>query len=166
MSGLQVEQYTLTYQHEVWGGVLKTLTRDGLNVQGRSVVRDLVVKRLREFNASFESACQRHLKWVIAKEDLKQPTRVAVVQAVVPSYRSFTNTFAQLFDNGSGPKNYLKYTPETVEQMISDLLNGRLEMPRNGCNAQGGSSGGAAVQGRQAHVPYAASQPPYRDRAY
>lgn len=150
----KVEQYTLAYEHEVWGGVLKYLTREGINSQaGRSVVRDLVAKRIRDFSSAFDYACQKHQRWIIAEEDLREGTKNAVVQAVVPTYRNFLSSFGHLLESGGGSRNYCKYTPENIEQMITDLLYGRLELSRPG--AHQGGHGSHGPHGRQAHVPYA-----------
>lgn len=141
----KVENHALAYEHEVWGGVLKYLSREGFNSHGgRSAVRELVLKRIRDFTAAFDSACQRHQRWTIAEEDLREGTKDAVLQAVVPAYKSFLSSFESLFDSGSGPKIYYKYTPENIDHMITELLDGRLELSR-----------GPGSQGRQAHVPYA-----------
>lgn len=145
---MQVEDHALAYENEVWGPLLKYLGREGFNAQGgRSVVRELVLKRIRDFTASFDTTCQRHQRWIIAEEDLREGTKVAVLQAVVPAYKNFLTSFESLFDSGSGPKNYYKYTVDNIEHMISELLNGRLELSR-GPGSQG-------THGRQAHVPYA-----------
>lgn len=144
----KVEDHALAYENEVWGPLLKYLGREGFNAQGgRSVVRELVLKRIRDFTASFDTTCQRHQRWIIAEEDLREGTKVAVLQAVVPAYKNFLTSFESLFDSGSGPKNYYKYTVDNIEHMISELLNGRLELSR-GPGSQG-------THGRQAHVPYA-----------
>lgn len=148
----QVEQHALAYEHEVWGAVLKCLSKEGFNSQmGRNVLRDMVVKRLRDFTVTFDNACQRHQRWLIAEEDLREGTKDAVLQAVVPTYRKFLSSVESVLDTGgAGSKNYYKYTPENIEHMITELLNGRLELTRSGSN-QAGHGG----HGRQAHVPYA-----------
>lgn len=141
----KVEDHAVKYEQEVWGPVLKCLSKEGLNPQGgRNAIREFVIRRLREFTASFDSACQRHHRWIIADEDLRAGTRDAVLHTVVPTYRKFLSSFDQFLDSGS--KNYYKYTPENIEHMITELLNGRLELIRAGSNQ---------AHGRQAHVPYA-----------
>ena len=146
---MQVENHALSYEHEIWGAMLKCLSREGSNSLregGRSVLREMVLKRIRDFTAAFDSACQRHQRWIIAEEDLREGTKDAVLQAVVPAYRSFLSSHEYLFESGSGSKNFYKYTPENIEHMITELLNGRLDLSR-GPGSQG--------HGRQAHVPYA-----------
>ncbi len=145
---MQVEQHALAYEHEVWGVVLKCLSKEGFNAQGgRNAIRELVLKRLRDFTVTFDNACQRHQRWIIAEEDLREGTKDAVLQAVVPHYRKFLSSFEYVFDTATGSKSYYKYTPENIEHMITELLNGRLELSRSGSNQ--------AAHGRQAHVPYA-----------
>lgn len=131
--------------------MLKCLSKEGFNSQaGRNAVRELVLKRLRDFTVTFDNACQRHQRWIIAEEDLREGTKDAVLQAVVPTYRKFLSGFEYVLDTGTGSKNYYKYTPENIEHMITELLNGRLELTRTGAN-----QAGHGAHGRQAHVPYA-----------
>lgn len=147
----KVEEHALAYEHEVWGAVLKCLSKEGSNAQGgRNAVRDLAVKRLRDFTVTFDNACQRHQRWLIAEEDLREGTKNAVLQAVVPAYRKFLSSFEHVLETGAGSKNYYKYTPENIEHMISELLNGRLELTRSGSNPAG-----HGAHGRQGHMPYA-----------
>jgi len=141
----------LEYEKELWGAVLKCLSREGFNAQGgRNAAREFVLKRLRDFTVTFDNACQRHQRWIIAEEDLREGTKDAVLQAVVPSYRKFLSSFENVLDTGASSKNYCKYTPENIEYMITELLNGRLELTRTGANQAGHSA-----HGRQAHAPYA-----------
>lgn len=121
----QVEQHALRFQKEAWQPVLVHLSRDGLSLSsgGRSATRELVRQRLRSFASAFEDTCLKQSKWIIAEEDLRVGTQLAVVQAVVPGYRSYLQNFGSFLDShASYPNKHVKYSPEIVERMLGELF--------------------------------------------
>ena len=58
--------------------------------------------------------------------DMREGTKDAVLQAVVLVYGSFLSSQEYLFQSRfGGSKKFYKYTPENIEHMITELLNGR-----------------------------------------
>ncbi|CAK9272156.1 unnamed protein product [Sphagnum jensenii] len=123
--GRKVEQHALWFQKEAWQPVLVHLSRDGLSLSsgGRSATRELVRQRLRSFASAFEDTCLTQSKWIIPEEDLRVGTQLAVVQAVVPGYRSYLQNFGSFVDShASFPNKHVKYSPEVVERMLGELF--------------------------------------------
>ncbi|KAG6547485.1 hypothetical protein Mapa_010933 [Marchantia paleacea] len=134
----KVRQYTLYYQRETWGKMLTFLTRDGLAVSSgnRGATRDLARQRVRSFTQSFDEMTQKHSKWVIPDDELREGVELAVTQMVVPAYRSYIQTFRNLLEQG-GSTRYIKYSPEELEHILDDLFQVRAQdsRPRNGTTA-------------------------------
>jgi len=43
---------------------------------------------------------------------------------VIPAYRAFTGRYGSLVDSGRNSGKYIKYTPEDLENHLSDLFEG------------------------------------------
>ncbi|CAK9255924.1 unnamed protein product [Sphagnum jensenii] len=131
----KVQQHALAYEHEVWGHVLHHLNQEGMMgpAGGRGSARELVRQRLSRFTAALEESCARQAHWIVAEDDLREGTKRAVLDAVVPAYRTFIEFYGHVLDSqGAGPKSYLKYLPEDVEKMLKALLMGsRTDLPHN-----------------------------------
>ncbi|XP_057850150.2 exocyst complex component EXO70A1 [Cryptomeria japonica] len=119
-----VNQHVLSYEKEKWGPLLKHLNRNGLVMSsgGRGGARDLFKQRLRAFNTTLETIYETHKSWLISEQELREATFVEIVQAVVPAYRSYIETFGHLLDQNMDGKKYLRYTPEQLESLLADLL--------------------------------------------
>jgi exocyst complex protein 7 len=132
----QVQQHALAYEREVWGHVLHHLNQEGMMgpAGGRGSARELVRQRLSRFNAALEESCARQAHWIVTEDDLREGTKHAVLDAVVPAYRTFIEFYGHVLDpQGAGPKSYLRYLPEDVEKMLKALLMvSRTDLPHNG----------------------------------
>ncbi|KAL6888510.1 hypothetical protein ACP4OV_009536 [Aristida adscensionis] len=124
----QYKDYYLTvFIRESWGALSPLLNREGLILfsKGRATARDLVKQRLKTFNSSFDEMFSRQSSWIIPDKDLRAKTCELVVQAIVPSYRSYMQNYGPLVEQEGGPSKYVKYTVDGLEKMLSGLF-----MPR------------------------------------
>ncbi|KAL2623534.1 hypothetical protein R1flu_003739 [Riccia fluitans] len=135
----KLRQNTLYYQRETWGKMLELLKRDGLQSSSGSKgsSREMARQRLRNFTQTFDQTVQKHSNWTIPSEDLRGEVEVSVTQTLIPAYRSYTNTYKNLLEQG-GTRHY-KYTPEDIEQILEDLFQPRAQdsRPRNGKTGHG-----------------------------
>jgi exocyst complex protein 7 len=122
-----VHQHVLGYEKDVWVPLVKLLNRDGLvlSSSGRGGAKDLFKQRIRSFNSAFEKLYEEHKNWVITDEELREGTYVKIVQAVIPAYRSYTENFSKLFDPSANGSKLLRYTPEQLEFMLTNLFTQR-----------------------------------------
>eukprot|EP01018_Ginkgo_biloba_P038851 Gb_25723 [translate_table: standard] len=120
-----VTQHVLGYEKDEWGPVLMHLNKAGMVVSsgGRGGARDLFKQRLRAFNTAFQKVYETHRSWVISDEELREGTFVKIVQALVPAYRNYTETFGHLVDQTVSGNRYFRYTPEQLEDMLADLFS-------------------------------------------
>ncbi|KAL6629168.1 hypothetical protein ACP70R_028933 [Stipagrostis hirtigluma subsp. patula] len=124
----QYKDYYLTvFIRESWGALSPLLNREGLILfsKGRATARDLVKQRLKTFNSSFDEMICRQSSWVIPDKDLRAKTCDLVVQAIVPSYRSYMQNYGPLVEQEGSASKYVKYTVDGLEKMLRALF-----MPR------------------------------------
>ncbi|KAJ7516369.1 hypothetical protein O6H91_22G055600 [Diphasiastrum complanatum] len=124
----KVQQQALAYQKEGWGRVLSQLSRDGLflSTDSRFASRDLVKQRLKAFTSALQETCGRHSKFMIEDADLREGTRLAVIQAIVPAYRSYIQSYGPLIEQGDMSSNkHMTFSAEALEQKLGELYQGR-----------------------------------------
>ncbi|KQK17357.1 exocyst complex component EXO70A1 [Brachypodium distachyon] len=118
------DYYSTNFLRESWGTLAPLLSRDGLILfsKGRATARDLVKQRLKSFNASFDEMYQKQSAWTIPDKDLQQSICHLVVQAIVPVYRSFMQTYGPLVEQDVSASKYVKYSAEALDKMLSTLF--------------------------------------------
>ncbi|PKA65789.1 hypothetical protein AXF42_Ash017314 [Apostasia shenzhenica] len=123
------EYYAAVFFRESWGKLPSMLSREGLILfsGGRATARDLVKKRLKAFNETFEEMYQKQGAWVITDKDLRDKTCQALVQAIVPIYRSFLQNYGPLVEQDASSSKYIKYTAEGLEKMLGSLFQHKPE---------------------------------------
>ncbi|GLJ43304.1 hypothetical protein SUGI_0899300 [Cryptomeria japonica] len=128
------EYYAAMYYKDGWGKFPALLSREGLIMfsGGRATARDLLKKRLKAFNTAFDDLYRKHAKWAIPDKELREKICHTVVQALVPIYRSYMQSYGPLVEQDESPKKYAKYTPEDLEWMLGGLFQQRVEKPVNG----------------------------------
>ncbi|KAK4762468.1 hypothetical protein SAY86_008236 [Trapa natans] len=109
---------------ESWGRLPNHLSREGLIIfsGGRATARDLVKKRLKNFNEAFDSMFSKQSTWVIPEKDLREKTCQHIVQTVVPVYRSFMQSYGPLVEKDQSSSKYAKYTVQNMESMLASLF--------------------------------------------
>ncbi|KAE8665575.1 WRKY protein isoform 1 [Hibiscus syriacus] len=123
------EYYSTVFLRESWGKLPGHLSREGLILfsGGRATARDLVKKRLKTFNEAFDEMYKKQSGWVISERDLREKTCQLIVQAILPVYRSYMQTYGPLVEQDASSSKYAKYTVQGLEQMLLSLFLPRRE---------------------------------------
>lgn len=118
------DYYSAFYLKESWGRLPPLLSRKGLILvsKGRAATIELVKKRLAAFNEAFDEICRKHSAWVISDKDLRGKLSQLAVQAVVPVYRSFLQSYGTLVEQDPNSGEYIRHTPESLENSIGSLF--------------------------------------------
>ncbi|XP_072982166.1 exocyst complex component EXO70A1-like [Typha latifolia] len=121
------EFYAVMFLRESWGKLPALLSREGLILfsGGRATARDLVKKRLRAFNESFDEMYMKQLNWVISDKELREKTCHLIVQAVVPVYRSYMQSYGPLVEQDASASKYAKYTAQNLESKLLSLFQNK-----------------------------------------
>ncbi|PON73048.1 Exocyst complex protein [Parasponia andersonii] len=121
------DYYAAVFLRDSWGKLPGHLSREGLILfsGGRATARDLVKKRLKTFNESFDEMYKKQSNWVITDKDLREKTCQLIVQAVVPVYRSYMQNYGPLVEQDASSSKYAKYSVQTLEKMIMSLYQPR-----------------------------------------
>ncbi|KAK9665512.1 hypothetical protein RND81_14G116800 [Saponaria officinalis] len=118
------EYYASFYLRETWGTLPSLLSREGLILfsGGRATARDLVKRRLKKFNETFDEMHRKQSTWVISDKELREKTWQLIVQAIVPVYRSYMQNYGPLVEQDSSSTKYAKYTAQSLEKTITTLF--------------------------------------------
>ncbi|KAJ6808110.1 exocyst complex component EXO70A1-like [Iris pallida] len=118
------EYYSVYYLKESWGKLPSLLSREGLILfsGGRATARDLVKKRLKAFNETFDEMYQKQSNWVISDKELREKTCQLVIQTIVPVYRSYMQNYGPLVEQDASASKYAKYTAQALEKMLGSLF--------------------------------------------
>ncbi|CAK9149341.1 unnamed protein product [Ilex paraguariensis] len=123
-----VEYYAALYLRESWGKLPALLSEEGLILfsSGRAIARDLVKKRLKAFNEVFDDMYKKQSNWVLSDKGLRWKTCQLVVQIIVPLYKSYMQNYMHLMEQGGSPSKCVKYSAESLENMLSSLFQPKL----------------------------------------
>ncbi|GBG84970.1 hypothetical protein CBR_g39433 [Chara braunii] len=119
-----VQRHQATYQRTAWTKVLSYLSGITSESQG-NVSRSMLKERFKNFNSTFELLHATQSQWIIPDGELREAVRLAIAEILVPAYRSFLKRYGVSLQNGKNPHKYIKYYPETLEQMLGDLFEGK-----------------------------------------
>ncbi|KAJ3703143.1 hypothetical protein LUZ61_006848 [Rhynchospora tenuis] len=98
--------------HRVWAKIVSVLQINDGGVRP---------EKLRVFNNYLDENCKIQREWVIADEQMRIDLRMAIMDSVVPAYRTFLSRLRAISDTRDV---YVKYTPEDVEACIGELFQG------------------------------------------
>ncbi|KAM1507621.1 hypothetical protein FF1_017042 [Malus domestica] len=118
------DYYFTVFLRDSWGKLPGHLSREGLILfsGGRATARDLVKKRLKSFNETFDDMYKKQSSWVMLDKDLREKTCQLIVQAVVPVYRSYMQNYGPLVEQDASSSKYAKYSVQTFEKMLMSLF--------------------------------------------
>ncbi|KAK9672626.1 hypothetical protein RND81_12G113100 [Saponaria officinalis] len=118
------DYYASIYLRETWGTLPTLLSREGLILfsGGRATARDLVKRRLKKFNETFDEMHKKQSTWVVSDKELREKTCQHIVQAIVPVYRSYMQNYGPLVEQESSSTKYAKYTAQSLEKVITSLF--------------------------------------------
>ncbi|OIT39807.1 exocyst complex component exo70a1 [Nicotiana attenuata] len=121
-----MEYYETLYLKESWGKLPALLSEEGLVLfpGGRAIDRQVVKKRFKEFTEAFDDIYKRHSNRELCDKGLRWRVRQLVLQVVVPWYKSYLAKYMPSieFEVASSGDQHIKYTAETLGNMISSLF--------------------------------------------
>ncbi|KAJ0008438.1 hypothetical protein Pint_30509 [Pistacia integerrima] len=115
------DYYVGLYVRESWGNIFALLR------QGRkSNARDSAKKRLKAFNEAFDYMYKKQSFWVVADKSLREKICNLVVQAFVPVYRSYLQSYGVLVEQDVSASKNVKYSVYNLEKMLSSMFQPKL----------------------------------------
>lgn len=124
------DYYMTKYIQDSWGKLPALLSRDGLKLfsGGRAAARDLLKKRLKVFNDSFEEMYRKQSHWIILDKELRGNVRQLAIKTIKPVYISYMQTYGPLVEQEESSSKYIKYTAQSLENMLVALFKNNFEM--------------------------------------
>lgn len=117
------EYYSSMYLRESWGKLPGFLSREGLIMSGgRESARDRVKQALKAFNSTFDNMYKKQSNWIIPDKELRERTCQAIIQTVVPVFRSYVQSYGPLVEQETNEIKYVKYTAQSLEKMFRSLF--------------------------------------------
>ncbi|XP_047316873.1 exocyst complex component EXO70B1 [Impatiens glandulifera] len=121
----QVRQYATSYLRSAWSNVLSCLRDVGMTGSSNSSVSKMALKeRFKNFNVCFEEIYRVQTAWKVPDDQLREELRITISDNVLPAYRAFLWRFGNQLESGRHSGKYIKYSPEDLEQSLSDLFEG------------------------------------------
>lgn len=125
------DYYAALYLKESWEKILPLLSRPkgltSINPAVREADQDFDKKRLKAFNEAFDERYAKHSNWVISDESLRQNVCQLLVQAVVPVYRSYIQSYRDYsVEQDASAGKYIKHSPKSLESKLSCLFQPKL----------------------------------------
>ncbi|KAK4768074.1 hypothetical protein SAY87_003215 [Trapa incisa] len=120
----QVRQYARNYLRTSWTKALSCLKDEGIGGSSSNASRVALKERFKSFNACFEDIYRIQTAWKVPDTQLQDELRISISEMVIPAYRSFLGRFRNQLESGRDSGKYIKYTPEDLENYVSDLFVG------------------------------------------
>ncbi|KAL8217498.1 hypothetical protein R6Q57_020871 [Mikania cordata] len=121
----QIRQWHTSYLRSAWGKALLFLKDEGIN-GGSSTASKLILKeRFKNFNACFEEIYRVQSLWRVSDSQLREELRISISEKVLPAYRAFVGRFGSQLESGRRAGKYVKYTPDDLENYLSDFFEGK-----------------------------------------
>ncbi|KDO16767.1 hypothetical protein SPRG_17745 [Saprolegnia parasitica CBS 223.65] len=84
----------------------------------------LLKDKFARFNAALEEVHTHHKAFVVPDAELREKLTTMAAQRIVPGYRAFYDKYAGIQFSKKNMEKYVKYKPDTVQSMLSDLFQG------------------------------------------
>ncbi|KAA8542127.1 hypothetical protein F0562_023279 [Nyssa sinensis] len=120
----QIRQYATSYLRASWSKVLSCLKDEGMGGSTSNASKMALKERFKNFNACFEDIYRIQTAWKVPDAQLREELRISISEKVIPAYRSFMGRFGNQLDSGRHAGKYIKYTPDDLENYLSDLFEG------------------------------------------
>lgn len=120
----KIRQHSTSYLRASWSRVLSCLRDEGIGGSSGNASRVALKERFKNFNACFEEIYRVQTGWKVPDEQLREELRISISENVLPAYRSFLGRFRNQLESGRSAGKYIKYTPEDLENYVSELFEG------------------------------------------
>ncbi|KAF3430974.1 hypothetical protein FNV43_RR25704 [Rhamnella rubrinervis] len=122
------DYYAALYLKESWGNLLPLLSQKCLIPisVNEETNQDLDERRLKAFNEAFDERYEKHSKWVISDEGLRNKVCQILVQTIVPVYQTHMEKYGVLVEKDCGASKYVKHTAKGLEVMLTSLFQPQL----------------------------------------
>ncbi|GFZ17464.1 exocyst subunit exo70 family protein F1 [Actinidia rufa] len=120
----QIRQYSTSYLRASWTKVLSCLKDEGIGGSTSNASKVALKERFKNFNACFEEIYRIQTAWKVPDAQLREELRISISEKVIPAYRSFMGRFGNHLESGRHAGKYIKYTPDDLENYLSDLFEG------------------------------------------
>ncbi|XP_062185514.1 exocyst complex component EXO70B1-like [Phragmites australis] len=126
----KIRQNSKSYLRVSWTKVLSYLKDDGHgssgsgSFSGSGNLSSRIKEKFKNFNLAFDEIYRSQTLWKVPDPQLREELKISISENVIPAYRAFTGRYASLVDSGRNSGKYIKYTPEDLENHLSDLFEG------------------------------------------
>lgn len=123
-----LEYYAAVFMRETWGKLPALLSEEGLILfsSGTTISRDLVKKRIKAFTEAFDDMYRKQSSWVVPDKGLRWKICQLAVNAIVPVYKNFMQSYIPLVDKEASPGRHVKHSAESLEIMLGSLFQPKL----------------------------------------
>lgn len=122
----KVVQYAANYERMGWGRVISSLPKD-ITIE---ISLDKVKDSFKRFNIGFEEEYRKQVDWIVQDSKLRDDMKASIVRKVDLRYRKMYDKYkvvlAKTRERGK-IDSVIKFTPEDLENYLSDLLDGHEE---------------------------------------
>jgi exocyst complex protein 7 len=128
----KIRQNSKSYLRVSWTRVLSYLRDDGHGSSGSGSFgssgssSSRIKEKFKNFNLAFDEIYRSQTLWKVPDPQLREELKISISENVIPAYRAFTGRYGSLVDSGRNSGKYIKYTPEDLENHLSDLFEGSL----------------------------------------
>ncbi|CAN6242038.1 unnamed protein product [Urochloa humidicola] len=128
----KIRQNSKSYLRVSWTRVLSYLRDDGHGSSGSGSFgssgssSSRIKEKFKNFNLAFDEIYRSQTLWKVPDPQLREELKISISENVIPAYRAFTGRYGCLVDSGRNSGKYIKYTPEDLENHLSDLFEGSL----------------------------------------
>ncbi|XP_062225433.1 exocyst complex component EXO70B1-like [Phragmites australis] len=125
----KIRQNSKSYLRNSWTKVLSYLKDDGHGSgsgSGSGSSSSKIKEKFKSFNLAFDEIYRSQTLWKVPDPQLREELKISISENVIPAYRAFTGRYGSLVDSGRNLGKYVKYTPEDLENHLSDLFEGSL----------------------------------------
>ncbi|XP_065854424.1 exocyst complex component EXO70H1-like [Euphorbia lathyris] len=119
----KVRQFTENYERLAWGKMFEALPEN----PSASISPEEARERFKKFNSSFEEAYRKQSSCVISDPKLREEMQHSIAGKITPIYREFYDNQRATFERHRSVRLFVRYTPDEVENYLSDLFFGYAE---------------------------------------
>ncbi|XP_020154716.1 exocyst complex component EXO70A1 isoform X1 [Aegilops tauschii subsp. strangulata] len=123
---VRVEQYGTAYLRASWTGALSHLSDHAVSdydvLFRPGFLCHWMRKGIKNFNSAFGEITRVQTTWKVPDPQLRQHLRLIILQQVLTAYRTYLERYGCYL--GNNESEYVKYTPDEIENDVLDLFEG------------------------------------------